>query len=76
MHQIQSSVFFVKKSRALHTTDIKLKIGNCCIRKSESIKYLGVSIDSALTYQDEVKSIRRKMECGTKTLYSVRGNIR
>ena len=66
------TIFFIKKSRALPTTDIKLKIGNCCIRKSESIKYLGVSTDSALTYQDEVKSILRKMACGIKTLYSLR----
>ena len=65
-------IIFCKKSRALHTTDIKLKKGNCCIRKSESIKYLGVSIDSALTYQNEVKSILRKMACGIKTLYSLR----
>ena len=65
-------IIFCKKSRSLHTTDIKLKIENCCIRKSESIKYLGVSIDSALTYQDEVKSILRKMACGIKTLYSFR----
>ena len=56
----------------IQTTNKKLKLGNCCTRKSESIKYLGVSIDSALTYQDEVKSILRKMACGIKTLYSLR----
>ena len=61
-------IVFCKKSRALHTTDIKLKIENWCIRKAESIKNLGVSIDSALTYQDEVKSLLRKMACGIKTL--------
>ena len=33
---------------------------------------MGVTIDSALTYQDEVKSILRKMACGIKTLYSLR----
>ena len=65
-------IIFCKKYRALHTTDIKLKIGNSCIRKYESIKYLGVSVDSALTYQDEVKRLLRKMACGIKTLYSLR----
>ena len=65
-------VIFCKKSGALYTTDIKLKIGNCCIRKSKSIKYLGVSIDSALLYQDEVKSILPKMACCIKTLYYLR----
>ena len=66
MHQKQSSILFVKNLELIHTTDLKLKIGNCCFRKSESIKYLGVSMDSDLTYQDEVKSILRKMECGIK----------
>ena len=65
-------IILCKRSRALHTNDIKLKIGNCFIRKSESIKYLGVFIDSALTHQDEVKSILRKKACGIKTLYSLR----
>ena len=32
---------FCKKSRALYTTDIEFKIGNCCFHKSESTKYLG-----------------------------------
>ena len=33
---------------------------------------MGVSLDSALTYQDEVKRILRKMACDMKTLYSLR----
>ena len=66
MHQKQSSLLFVTNLELIHKTDLKFKIENCCFRKSESIKYLGVPIDSDLTYQDDVKSILRKMACGIK----------
>ena len=77
MHQKQSSLYFVKYLKLSIQLIKKLKKGNCCIHKSESIKYLGVSLDSALTYQEEVKSILRKMACGEKNpIFLTRGNIR
>ena len=39
------------------------------------VKYLGVHLDSNLTFQEEVKHILRKMARGIKTIYAIRKSI-
>ena len=36
--------------------------------KTKKQKYLGVTFDQLLTFQSEVKSIKREMTCGIKTI--------
>ena len=45
------------------------------IDEKPEVKYLGVHIDSNLTFQEEVKHILRKMARGIKTIYAIRRSI-
>ena len=45
-----------------------LKVDNEKITKSTSVKYLGVTIDSKLKFDREVKKILQRMACGIKVL--------
>ena len=65
---INHNVLILKLKKSGFSTSAQMLILDyLCICKYESIKYLRVSIDSAITYQDEVKNILRKMACGIKT---------
>ena len=45
------------------------------IDEKPEVKYLGVHIDSNLTFQEKVKHILRKMARGIKTIYAIRKSI-
>ena len=45
------------------------------IDEKPEVKYLGVHIDSNVTFQEEVKHILRKMARGIKTIYAIRKSI-
>ena len=45
------------------------------IDEKPEVKYLGVHIDSNLTFQEEVKHILGKMSRGIKTIYAIRKSI-
>ena len=48
-------------------TNTVLNIDNERIAESNSVKYLGVIIDSKLKYDGEVKKIFQRMACGKKS---------
>ena len=49
-------------------TNTVLNVDNERIAESNSVKYLGVIIDSKLKYDGEVKKIRQRKACGRKVL--------
>ena len=65
-------IIFSKKNQArISNTKFSLILDNIIIEKTK-VKYLGVVFDQLLTFPGEVKSVLRKMACGSKTLQSIK----
>ena len=69
----QKTEYMVFKTRKRLTNTV-LNVDNERIAESNSVKYLGVIIDSKLKFDREVKKILQRMSCGIKILNTLKKN--
>lgn len=68
-------IVLCSKSKNALTTDTRLHVFDTKIDQSQSVKYLGVSIDKHLTLEQQVNNVLRKMAVGIKTISAIRETI-
>ena len=71
----QKTEYIVLSTRKRFTNTV-LNVDNKRIAESNSVKYLGVIIDSKLKFDGEVKKILQRMACGIKVLNTLSKNLR
>ena len=65
----------VVSNRIQSSQNISISILDSVISPSDSCKYLGVHLDSKLTFQDHIKYIMSKISRHTGILYKIRDNL-
>ena len=62
-------IVITKKNKS--TTGGSVKVGGKIIETKKSAKYLGIMIDSHLSFEQKVKKILKKIACGIKPLSGI-----
>ena len=70
----QKTEYIVFSTRKRLTNTV-LNVDNERIAESNSVKYLGVIIDSKLKFDGEVKKILQRMACGIQVLNTLRKSL-
>ena len=73
---VQKSKYIVFETTTSKEPHEPINIDGHIIQNKKEIKYLGVILDSNLTFQKQVNSITQKMATGIKTIYSIRNQLR
>lgn len=73
IHEKTKSVIFTPSQNHKHQSDIPpIKIGDSEIDRLTEFKYLGVTLDQNLNFENHIKKILQKIMCRMQTLKEVR----
>ena len=57
---LDKTLFMAFGANVTVTHDFQIKLNNCCVKRTHSVKYLGVYLDSLLKWDTHVQSISNR----------------
>ena len=70
---VQKTYFMVfHRAKIKIVNPIDVTMNNCCLKKTDSLKYLGVNIDHRLNWSQHITHVKNKVSKGIGIMYRVR----